>query len=664
MVDLDKTQSERIVRIWDNPLARIHYLETVLADKEWEAIIYQPEFDPNGEFKNDAPAILQELKEKLEGRGYAATLATDENGIPVLRVKNFGAEMNVAKALEELGMVKGMAYSFTHFNQSFGKTIKDTVDYFKTIARDKARFIGGVYLVGDLLLALAAKFDGSGKKEEVKLNIKESKFKDSMFAAAGVGATLQSLAFLGFAKDQNVEQHNKLESKMEQLLAKGDVLDDKSWRYKIDESPKTKGLLSPVKKHPIQFGALMQVLGQVGLISSAVIGLQQHKPFVEGNKPSIREMLAGMKMKEGGTIGERDKYQSKAISKIAGSWLDILTGIFSSVSWGLMTKTKPNTYEKEELASWASPQRWWQEVMQAPNKLASVLAFGATTTGMAAGWAKGNKMQAAANVTYLAGDAVIWMLESESYGQGQGGHKEKAEVLAQSVQKIMDNMPLVLGREEQGQLADNMVQYSAAKLLHEECVGNKSRLPTEEQVNTLAAHVKEKLQETLPERHPGVEKLAVAITALAARFGENEQEMRNALCEQVATLPAVHISATELAEVVAQQPEPEKKDIAANVTEMKNELAGLLATIPSGAQAGMADTIYNVVEKHTPVPEDKRIELTDYTVDKAFNEIVAAAGKHHGKSEEAGEGTHIGRLATERAASAMRTPDQLVGGRS
>lgn len=166
----------------------------------------------------------------------------DENGIPILKVKNFGSDTKLSDSIKELGFAKGMTHKITHLGEPLGNAMQKTADMVKHVASDKARLIGGLYMVGDLILIFAGLGNKKGKDAADTGVGFMNTLKDPanlLQSGAGVMATIQSLIYMGFAKEGSDAVYSDLMKHAQEAREQGkDLLDAGAWESKTQSGPK------------------------------------------------------------------------------------------------------------------------------------------------------------------------------------------------------------------------------------------------------------------------------------------------------------------------------------------------------------------------------------------------------------------------------------------
>lgn len=571
-------QDKRVVRIWDDPESRIHFLETMLKNKEWEAVVYHPDFAPDGHLLADAPTPLPELAEKLAARGYKTSLGQDENGIPILNVRNFGSDTSLSRSIRELGFTKGVTHKLTHIGEPLGKTVSKVGDLMKFVLTDKARLIGTAYLVGDAFLAASG---GSGQKDPLK-------------GLAGKLAAAQSLIFMAFAKEGSEAMFDELTKTARNAEKQGkNLLDASAWQ---DEGKKRNGPIGfghdLLKKYPLQIGAWTQVAGQAAFFAAGA-----------------RNMAAG---------GNK-----------AGAMGDMATAVSSAAGWLLMMRQSKEVPE-EQKAEWNNPKRVWQEVQAHPSKFAAGLLSVASVTGIVGGvldrnpdkemqhttpegrdgkpptkfdaakaklgdlYANSNKPQVLAYGTYFIGDALVAVTNSGHYG-AEG--MNNADMLASAAEEFIKASSMVLGKEQQAQFVGHLSNYMAENAT-KEAAKKEKRQVRDGEAEELGKRINANLTAKLPPVHEQTNKVAAQIANVVGAFHPQlAGHLTDRLCEAVCGVTGVAIEKDELKAHVTRQIEhaPDAAERELTVSKIEKPLAGLVKLLPGAANAESVDRLFSVV---------------------------------------------------------------------
>lgn len=604
-------ENNRIVHIWDDPESRINFLETVLKGQSWEAKIYQPPVA--------GAEPLQNLVGQLQQKGYRTELGQDENGLATLSVKNFGDDTKLLTAVKDMGLTAGVGYKLTHIREPLGNAMHKTKELFKHVATDKARLLGGLYLLGDVFLIGAGfgnKDGGHGGGHGFK-----GMFKDPanlLQSATGIAATAQSLIYMAFAKEGGEAIYSELMKKAETASAQGtNLFDDAMWQ---DAGKKPGlGIVSKVfKDHPLQIGAFAQILGQVSLFGSGGIRFARAK---NGIGPSDPTELAAQK---------------------SGAFKDMITAVNSIAGWSLMMK-KPKEIEDEDKLPWSNPKRIWQEAQASPNQFASGFLGVASVAGVGAAMNKKNNVQMLANVTYLVGDGVMFATNSNHYG-AEG--MNNADMLSDAAEKFVVTSPMILGKDEQAQFVGQLSKYVATRTASEAARKEKRDVSPQE-VEELAGRIAYGLNSKLPETHPKTYEVAGKAAAIVSKFhpafaNQIAAELATAICEA----PSVMISQEELQQSILAQ-----TDLSPNVdiVEMKHvakPMADLAFAIPGGANAERVNRLYDAIDDLVKPTPKAGLQLEQTINETATQDVQQAVAQ---TAQDAGVGSHVAALQASRA---------------
>lgn len=627
-------QDKQIVRIWDDPESRIHFLETVLKKKEWEAVIYHPDFAPDGTQRTGNSTPLPELNAKLAAQGYKTILGQDENGIPTLTVRNFGSDTKLAESIRELGFTKGMTHKITHLGEPLGNAMQKTADMVKHVASDKARLIGGLYMIGDLILIFA----GLGNKKGQEADASEgfgAALKDPanmLQSAAGVAATIQSLIYMGFAKEGSEAMYSDLMKRAKEAREQGkDLLDASVWEDTRDTGPK--GLLGlphkVLKSYPIQLGALTQVAGQLGLLASGGIRLQRSKHDTSADAPGMRR----------------------------GAMQDMFTAATSVIGWSLLTKTKPEKIAEEDKLPWNNPKRVWQEMSEKPNQFASGFLTAATLSGIAAGRSKNNNIQTMGNLTYLLGDGIMFMTNSDDYGAAARGN---SGLLAEAAERFVQASPVILGEKEQAQFVGQLADHLAERSLHEEAKKQKrSAHVTDAEVKDLSQRIAAGLNAKLPKVNDRTNEAAARVAAIVQNFHPTVGEkITDALCTTISSMEGVAIDKEEFKSHVVRQTEY-AKDKPAQLVKMDDiakPMADLLFAVPGAATPEAVNKLYDAVDEYIRPEPIKGMQPLEQAINQTAVQDIATLSQAQQQAANPPVGAHTAALAAARQQQAQGAP--------
>ena len=173
----------------------------------------------------------------------------------MLRVHHVGRDTDIGNGIEKLGLLRGMRHAVENIAEPMIEATKTSASFVKYTVDEPARLLAGIYLFGDIMYA------GSGDNlEGPAKHLKQ---------ISGVLATLQSVLFLSYAKDGSEHHLKEVRTSMEEALSKGEnPFDPEKWKEK---KPDTNALVGRVdhilKRHPIEIGSSVQILGQLCLLA-------------------------------------------------------------------------------------------------------------------------------------------------------------------------------------------------------------------------------------------------------------------------------------------------------------------------------------------------------------------------------------------------------------
>ena len=588
----EKLPEERIVRIWDEPESRIQFLETIMNGHEWEAVIYHPSMNPAD------PAAghpLAEMALDLDKRGYKTALGTDENGIPTLQLRHFGGDTKLAAAVADMGLVKGVGHKLVHINQPLGKVMRQTQSVFKQLAGDKARMMGGFYLMGDLILSLS----GLGnEKDKAAGGLKALRDPaNALETGMGVMATLQSLIFLAFAKEGSQGTLDELMKKADAAEKNGQSLfDDAVWKGGAENRRGLGRLTGVLKDKPLQAGAVSVILGKLSMIGSGGVRLKRAASG-QGTPEELAELRQG------------------AIKDIVGS-------ICSITGWSLLLKKAQEVLPGDKLP-WNNPKRILQELQRSPNKFASAFLSTASAAGVAASMSKGNKIQMLGNMTGLVGDGIMCVTKNEHYGaEGRGN----TEFLAEAANRFIESMPTALGKSEQAAFVKQLSGYLAERSLWDEAKKSNVK-PTAETIGEFSRKIEDRINSTLSPVHPKTYEIAGLAAGVLSHFHpEMANGIADGLAAALAEIPSVAVNKDELKAIMLEHAEfdrtPNTNLVAMH--EIAKPISSLVFAIPGAGNATSVNRIYEAVDDF--IRQDPRNrEALEQTVNNEAQQVLEQA---------------------------------------
>lgn len=434
----EQKPTARRLRIWDHPESRITFLETVLKDKDWEAIVYAA---PTSADTTDEPAkSLEEIQKDLRKKGYQTTLGVDEEGTPALSIKHFGSERGLVTNIKDLGLTEGTARTIDHLPDTLSHTVSQVKDGAAYIAGDKARILGGFYILGDILQTFSGAFNKKEGVEEASKSLTESvkhfidEYKNPanrLQSGAGLMALTQSLVFMFFAKDGSEMHLNRLSAQMQNALENG-VAPSDVLKYEQPDGQKSHNPLNGVKsfleRHPIETGASIQIAG--GMMN--ITGYAKRKQLEYKNDP---EKLRGANFGMAGSV-----------ASIAGWLMMMYKGEHSPENIDQDSK-KPNLFQRH------------------PEAFASATEIAANGLQMMGGFSTQNPLVVASQMSFMLGDATMFFMKNNDYG---AAGIAQVDMTAKAATKFITMMPMVLGQQEEQQFITDLSGYLARQMLEDQ----------------------------------------------------------------------------------------------------------------------------------------------------------------------------------------------------
>ena len=588
------------VHIWDDPQSRINFLETTLADKEWEAVIYEPAGTGTGR--------LPALKKQFDDKGYKTSISTDKNGIPTLTLTHFSHETGLLKTIRELGLVRGTKHNFENMGAKLGSFIKKGVDVSKFLVSNPAKITGFVYMLGDLIFAFNN--DSTEKNKTVK----------ALTKAYGYFGTLQSLIFMSYATEGPEQYRNEFKRKLKQAGMEQKDLDSlKNW---LNEAEKP-NIHRTIEKNAITIGSLVQIVGRILYMAR---GLLIYKD------------------------GKKSEDNGRIFSGIG----NIVDGSLSISGW-IALASKPMKYDEKDKAHWATPKGIYQRSRENTEKFASTVFLGSSLLGVTSDLIKesfpeGKKDQNlnpkslynnltstlkdkdklknaaggsvfAGNATYLVGDVLVGLLPKEKY---EGGQIDESDLLAELAAESFQQLDFLIGKEERKSVLLDIVQYYVTSTL--KAKDQSTSLEEEQYITMRVFNLAETLLEGKEVDKP-MQELVQRAADVVLRFGKDQRdEVRHALSQTLSESKTIAASQDALCEAIAQAVAHKESLMvgkgaiqlpkAVMQAEVKKPLAALVQTIPGKQTAQEAMALYSTVEAFLT-----RKRASDAT---SFSDYVAA----------------------------------------
>lgn len=567
------------IHIWSDPDSKIPFMETLLKGQTWEAVVHHP----------GGHAALKPIQERFQTRRFSAELGHDEHRQPMLTLRHFGDETNLLTACRELGLVRGFRHTFTSMGERLGSLLNRAKRTVHTMVSDSARLLALMYLAGDLILTFAGLGQAEDDIETALAEGRESllpkalgKLSDPvnfLKSMAGVFATLQSLIFIRFAKGGEELMLEELLKQSNQALKEGKSLAEvEQWladQGRDDVAGAFKGIQGALSKYPIQAGSLAQIAGQVMMLGAGFIRRQRYVRGLEG--------------------AADEETRNAILAKKRSGEMDMLAGLSSATGW--LATMYPEKHH-DTMRPWSDPRRLWQEFETSPHKSATFLLAGASAAGIA-GSLKENPVQAGAYLTYLLGDALMFVTRASDYGGKAVGDEAVAGALA----TFMTQFPVVAGPAYEAKMLEGAARQLARRIA---LTGREDRQETLERDPEFAKQVEEQTgrivtmaQTRLMGKSRPFDQVALGIAAMAARFSADDRsQMAQQLCALVSGASSVAATTEELGHKVQElmaglNAAPRARPVT--VEELTADAARLVNHIPGFATPENVSDLYDLL---------------------------------------------------------------------
>lgn len=640
------------VHIWDDPESRINFLETTLADKEWEAVIYEPTADKNS-------GRLPLLREELAAKGYKTSMGHDANGIPTLTLTHFSHETNLLKVFGELGFTKGMRQTFDTAGQRLGDSLtslKNMVNYFFV---SEGRRFSTLYAFGDL--ALGGLITNTGKRigvlpkdpaptnESLKTLKNDTKLADNLYDLGYDLAFLQSVIMMfGMKEGKELIRDEALMGVKKAKELGLDLSDFDAWAHEIKD--RRSSAHKWFNDNAIRLGPAAQILGQLLLIGSGLSRLSKTRNFVKNN-----DIHLDIRNEDGQEIDMEQKLRATQIGAVG----DVLTGSLSVAGWTLMGFFKENKIEDK--IEWRENffKRLAQEIQESPNRLASVCVTLASVIGLKAGglkfavqetledqqqwetWRdltshqstltpdqrahyatleyqkykedqKGfslNKQQLG-NAIYLIGDGTVAFTRNRDYEAAQVAN---IEAMAVTAIDMFNMMPLAYGPKGKLDMVDKLSHSLAVRIesLHDP----KNPLPedyqsldAQQRIQLYRQRIRDEVISLLPEANQRFDAIVERAADVVLRFSQPQQKevghtlakalaaSQNIAAEDNEIFSAIETAILRKQSLIKQPGIQLKKAIMA--VDIEKPLADLVRTIPGEHTADDAMRLHTELRTH------------------------------------------------------------------
>ena len=583
------------VHIWDDPESRINFLETTLADKEWEAVIYEPVENGTGRL----PAIKKQLQEK----GYKTQMGKDEHGVPTLTLTHFNHETGLLKIFSELGLTSGVSHTVENMGARLGNIINKAKDTSRFLVSNPAKITGFIYLLGDLVFAFGSSGsskDGAAADKRGAIGKYIDGFKDNREALTrtyGYLGALQSLIFMNYATEGPEQYRNEFNRKLEEATKDNKSIGElKEW-LNADEK---QNVHRKIEKNAITIGSIVQIVGRMLYIGRGVMTYKQ---------------------------GKENNNQGEVLSGLA----NITDGSLSISGW-LALASPQKKYDNTKELSNLNPRKAYQALRGNQEKYASGVFLGSSLLGIASGLAEDSlpdgstdisfkalgkniksgikdpsmrkKMLGGSillgNATYLAGDVLVGFLPKDKY---EGGELDETELLADLVASSVADIPVVLGTEEKQEIIKDVTEYYVNSTLKV-----KKQSPHPEEIESMTNKVVKIASKLLAgkEAVSQLDKLSERAADLVLNFSETQENpLIEALAKSLSKSDQVAVKEEEITAAISAAVESKKITKKHSITKIskavmasniQEPLTSLVKALPGGQTAQEAMDLYAVVQ--------------------------------------------------------------------
>ncbi|MAR56616.1 MAG: hypothetical protein CMM93_05480 [Rickettsiales bacterium] len=389
--------------LYDDPDSQIRFLEMVLGDKEWRAVIHL--------MPGQDPTALRELRTALQQRGIESRPSTDTDGHHTLRVHHISSEPDIPGLFRTYGLIRGTEYVIRHPMGSASALIGGVQDGIKAAVdyvRDPARANGTIFIAAEAVLLAAGGANKHGKWLTPK-NVLQS--------TAAAFWLSQSLAYAGFARTGDDRIAYDYNERLHAPFSPARLGDNLAAALPINEQPrnswveKARGYL---EDHPIQAGALLNDIGMLTFMAHAVLERQSWKEVLKHNPLDAKAL----------------HYVNKGFRN------DIMGCAVSILGWSFLLLPPKERDEKAE----GLIEKAWGRMRENPQAVTAMTSIYSSSNRLLGGLAKGNKLQMLGEAMYIPGDLMLFFIHSNEYGISRGGASDK---LLDMVGNLMISAPVV-----------------------------------------------------------------------------------------------------------------------------------------------------------------------------------------------------------------------------
>ncbi len=621
---------QREIHIYDHPQSRVRFLETTLGDTHWRAVIVVPRAQtPN------PLAYAQSLEEPLKARGYETRIDIDASGAANLHIHHVGGDLSPNDAMEQMGLVQGVAYSMAHPGRTLSSLIRGSMDYATYLVKDPARLFSSIYLLGDLSYTSSGMFENAKHMRELRRNGQQMEKKSTvesmrnffkpengLMTLSGILATAQSLIVMAYASSGGEANLRELKQQYKNGQRQGiDSTHVQGWT----ELPDKKHLFSPLtdlaRRYPIDVGSWTQIAGQAALIGAS--GFQIANALPTAKLLPKDQWRGSLKMKEplSGVIDPLLKKQL-ASKDVMGAGINIMRALVAMSAWAMLMRPAKQVGEE---VGWDHPLTHMRQMIEAhPERAAGFLNGVASAIGLAASHIKNNTGSIWAEGIWLAGDAVMMFAKKEHYGEA-GAAQEKTLINAGT--EFMKQLPLVLSPSVQKKMVTDLANHLARRVVDER-EAKPLNAQALEKVTELAQTIADGIQANLAVEVLPYQQLTAACGRLVGAVPDAQREaVLQSLAQGLANAPGIQATPEELtAALRGLVPEPQGKTSIAPAT-LRQKIEQMLTSAPGFVRPPLAMALYDVVQTHFPNEGRQAIlsDLKPYAASEAAGHDVAAA---------------------------------------
>ncbi|GEM_PF-5790188 len=532
------------VHIWDDPESRINFLETSLGNQGWSAVVHAPT-------KDSSAQELSAIQNKLADKSYVTKIGTDKENNPVLFVTKLGTEDSFISAIEKLGLVKGAKHSFESTVHNASKIIGGIKNVASFWTENKAKRIGSLYLVGDLVITSNSSSDTSPEKW--------------WKTGYGILGAAQSLIFMNYATEADAQISKEINRKFANYAKDGkSITTSLDWLDKEDPASAATKFL---EKNAINVGAWTQIAGR-GLWTMA----------------GIKEIQRGAK----------------------GGWERISDSAMSILGWVLFMVKGDGQAKEGESKILSHIKKYSNRIGGALNAGSTIAALKGATAKMAAG--EEAKSDLAGNIAYLLGDVTVFVTDSMDYDAKSATHPQN---LARIASEFLKKVPSVLGQSAKLKIAENLANHLAEKANGIEKKKNSKTLSSEG-LDKYKTDIYNAILTQLPHKALDLAKIAAKVADISLQFPKEQQEhVRKSIAKELLSSPAILATFEEIDELMNYSLSVKKP--AATVDQMNIEnvnslLSDLVKMTPQTMnEAEFAISIFNAAKMQS-VPKKQEVQ--------------------------------------------------------